>query len=308
MTGARIITKKGRHKSSLDTGLAFYLFISPWLIGFLLFTLLPMLYSLYTAFCDWNGMSAPVFTGLNNFKTMFTADKKFWVSVKNTFTYALAAVPLNLLLALFLAQILNKRLPGTGFFRSVFYVPSVIAGAAVYVVWQYLFDPYSGYINTLLSYVGVIGPKWLTSKLWAMPALILMNTASCGGAMLIILAGLQDIPEDYYEAAVIDGASGRRIFFSITLPLLTPVIFFNMVMGIISALQIFAQPQIMTAGGPVNATYVFALHLYNNAFVYNKFGYASSLAWVLFVIILILSVTVIRSSKKWVHYSEEVDK
>ncbi len=300
---------KGRkRRSSLDTSLAFYLFISPWLIGFFLFTLLPMLYSLYTAFCDWNGMSSPVFTGLSNFKTMFTADKKFWISVKNTFTYALAAVPLNLLLALLLAQTLNKRLPGTGFFRSVFYIPSVIAGAAIYVVWQYLLDPYSGYINTLLSYVGITGPKWLTSKYWAMPGLILMNTASCGGAMLILLAGLQDIPEDYYEAAVIDGAGGTRIFFTITLPLLTPVIFFNLIMGIISALQIFAQPQIMTDGGPVNATYVFALHLYKSAFVYSKFGYASSLAWVLFLIILTLSITVLRSSKRWVHYSEEVDK
>lgn len=298
----------GKRKSSLSTAPAFYLFISPWLIGFFLFTLLPMLYSLYSAFCNWDGMTSPVFVGFSNFSTMFSTDRKFWISLGNTFTYALAAVPLNLIIALLLAHVLNKRLPGTGFFRSVFYVPSVIAGAAVYVVWQYLFDPYTGYLNTLLSYVGILGPKWLTSKYWAMPALILMNTASCGGAMLILLAGLQDIPEDYYEAAVIDGASSQRVFFSITLPLLTPVIFFNLIMGIISALQIFAQPQIMTEGGPVNSTYVFALHLYKNAFVYNKFGYASALAWVLFLIILVLSITVINTSKKWVHYSEDVAK
>lgn len=298
--------RRPKRHASLDTTKVFYLFISPWLLGFLLFTLLPMLYSLYSSFTEWNGITSPTFIGIRNFVDMATKDKKFWLSIKNTFTYALVTVPLNLVLALILAQLLNKRLPGTNVFRSIFYLPAVIAGAAVFITWRYLFDPYTGVLNTLLSYIGVQGPEWLMSKKWAMPALILMNTSTCGGAMLILLAGLQDIPSDYYEAAMVDGASGTRIFFRITLPLLTPVIFFNLIMGIIGALQIFTQPRIMTAGGPANATYVYALYLYDMAFKYTKFGYASALAWVLFVIILALSVFVLGSSRFWVHSNEEV--
>lgn len=295
-----------RRRSPLDTTRVFYLFLSPWLIGFLLFTLIPMLYSFYTAFCDWNGISAPSFAGLRNFEIMFFSDRKFGKSITNTFYYAVCTVPLNLILALVLAQLLNKRLPGSNFFRSVFYIPSVIAGSAVYIVWQYLYDPNLGYINTLLSYIGIAGPPWLNSKGWAMPSLILMNTSTCGGAMLILLAGLQDIPNDYYEAAMLNGASGWQMYTRITLPLLSPVIFFNLIMGIINALQIFAQPQIMTGGGPANSTYVFALHLYNSAFKYAKFGYASALAWALFALTMGLSLFVMGSSRRWVHYTQEV--
>lgn len=300
-------TAKRKKRSSLDTSRQFYLFISPWLIGLVCFTLGPMFYSLYAAFSDWNGVTAPVFTGFANWRRMFLEDELFWRSIKNTFYYACVSVPLNLVVALFLAQMLNKKMPGTYFFRSIFYLPSVVAGVSVYIVWTYLFDPFTGVINDTLYYLGIQGPMWLFDEYWSMPSLIIMNIFTCGGAMLILLAGLQDISTEYYEAAALDGANGFQIFRRITFPLLTPVIFFNLVMSIISSLQIFTQPQIMTQGGPMYSTYVYGLHLYNNAFRYNEFGYASALAWMLFLIIMALSMLVFKSSTLWVHYREGVD-
>ncbi|MGN0803339.1 MAG: carbohydrate ABC transporter permease [Candidatus Faecivicinus sp.] len=286
---------------------AFYAFVSPWLIGFFGFTLLPMLYSLYAAFTDWNGVTAPVFTGLSNFKYLFYTDNLFWKSVGNTFYYACATVPLNMIVALFLAQQLNKRMPGSYLFRAIYYLPAVVSGVAVYLVWQQLYNPVTGVINDILYMLGINGPNWLGDTKWAMPALIFMNVFTCGSQMLILLAGLQDIPQSYYEAAQLDGASSRQIYFKVTLPLLTPVIFFNLIMGVIGALQIYTQPAVMTDGGPINATYVYGMHLYRTAFWYYEFGKASALAWVLFVIILLLSIFIFRSSRKWVHYGGEVD-
>ncbi len=296
-----------RKHSSLDTSRQFYLFISPWIIGFLCFTAGPMLYSLYAAFSEWNGVTSPLFSGLDNWRKMLFDDALFWRSIKNTFYYALVSVPLNMMIALFLAQMLNKKMRGTYFFRSVFYLPSVVAGVSVYIVWRYMFDPFSGVINDFLYALGIEGPMWLFDEKWAMPSLILMNVFTCGRAMLILLAGLQDIPSEQYEAAALDGASNWQVFWRITFPLLTPVIFFNLIMSIIGSLQIFAQPQIMTQGGPMYATYVYGLHLYNNAFRYNDFGYASTLAWALFFIILVLSLVIFKSSTLWVHYQEGVD-
>lgn len=299
-----------RHKHSSferSTARAFYGFISPWLIGFTGFTVIPMLFSLYAAFTEWNGIASPVFTGLTNVKYMLFSDKLFWTSVKNTFYYAAVTVPLNMIVALFLAQQLNKRMPGSTLFRAVFYVPSIVSGVAVYLVWQQLFNPFSGMINDLLALLGINGPAWLTDTRWSMPALILMNVTTCGTQMLILMAGLQDIPKDYYEAASLDGANGYQIYFHITLPLLTPVIYYNLIMGIIGALQIFTQPFVMTDGGPINSTYVYGLHLYKTAFWYYDFGRACTLAWTLFTIILLLSLLIIRTSNRWVHYSQEVD-
>ena len=204
-------------------------------------------------------------------------------------------------------QLLNKRMPLSHFFRSIFYLPSVVAGVAVYIVWSQLYNPFTGIFNDLLSLIGIQGPGWLIDENWAMPSLIIMNVFTCGGQMLILLAGLQDISDAYYEAAALDGASPRQVYFKITLPLLTPVVFFNLIMGIINSLQIFAQPQIMTDGGPMYATYVYGLHIYKTAFVYMDFGYACTLAWGLFILILLLSLFIFRSSRLWVHYREEVD-
>lgn len=286
---------------------AFYAFISPWLIGFFGFTLLPMAYSLYAAFTEWNGVTAPVFSGFSNFKYLLSTDNLFGKSIVNTLYYACATVPINMIVALFLAQQLNKRMPGSYIFRAIYYLPAVVSGVAVYLVWQQLYNPITGVINDFLYMLGINGPNWLGDTKWAMPALIFMNVFTCGSQMLILLAGLQDIPQSYYEAAELDGASKRQIYFKVTLPLLTPVIFFNLIMGIIGSLQIYTQPAVMTDGGPINATYVYGMHLYRTAFWYYEFGKASALAWILFVAILLLSIAIFKSSRSWVHCNGEVD-
>jgi multiple sugar transport system permease protein len=282
--------------------LSFYLFVSPWLAGFCLLTVGPLLFSLYASFTKWTGITPPVFSGGVNFRQMFLSDDRFWKSLLNTFYFAGANVCLTLAVSLTLARLLNQRLPGAYGFRAVFYLPSVVAGVALYMVWAWLYDANLGILNYLLSLIGLRGPNWLLDPRWAMPSLVLMSATFCGGPMLIFLAGLQDVPQEYYEAARMDGASGLRTFFAITIPLLTPVIFYNFVVGLIVALQIFTEPFIMTVGGPMLATYTYGLHLYNTAFRYFNFGYASALAWVLFVIILAVSLGILASARGWVYY------
>ena len=287
--------------------LTFYSFISPWLVGFLVFTLGPMLFSLYAAFTDWDGITAPVFKGISNFKYMFLQDDLFWKSILNTMYFSFVSVPLNLFIALLLATLINRKMFGSYFFRSVFYMPSIVAGVAVFLTWQNLFNPLTGVFNAVLQSFNLNGIGWISDASWAMPSIILMSVTTCGGPMLILLAGLQDIPEDYYESARIDGANNFVLFWKITFPLLTPILFFNLIMNIIGSLQIFAQPWIMTQGGPRYSTYVYGIHLYNNAFRYYKFGYACALAWVLFVLIALFSTIVFKSSKLWVQYTQDVD-
>lgn len=283
---------------------AFYLFISPWLIGFVCITAVPMLYAIYAAFTNWDGINVPNFIGVKNFVEMVTRDKLFFKSLKNTFYYACVSIPLNLTVALLLAMLVNKRYRGHSLFRSLFYLPSVLAGVAIFIVWGNLFSPSSGYINYFLSLIGIQGPGWLQDKNWAMPAIILMNVTTCGGTMMIFLAGLQDIPEDMYEAAKMDGAGKLASFFYVTLPLLSPVIFYNLLMGIIRGLQIFTEPYIMTGGGPVNSTFVYGLLIYNNAFTYMRMGYACALSLVMFAITLVIGIVVMKTSDNWV-YSEK---
>lgn len=204
----------------------FYGFISLWLIGFLVFTLGPMLYSLYASFTDWNGITAPEFAGIKNYVRIFTEDDLLLKSIRNTLAFTLLSVPLNLVIGLILATLLNKRYFGSNFFRALFYMPSVIAGVAIYIAWTYLLNTNTGIFNLWLSKLGIGAVGWLTDPKWAMSSVILVNATSCGGQMLIILAGLQDIPRDYYESAMLDGAGRMKRFFRITLPLLTPVVFF----------------------------------------------------------------------------------
>lgn len=292
-----------RRRSCMDTSREFYMFVSPWVIGFLLFTMIPMLYSVYASFSEWNGVASPVMIGLDNYVKIFTRDRKFIQSLKCTFYYACCTIPLNMMLSIVLAVLLNMKLPGTTFFRSVYYLPCVISGVAVYMVWVYLLRN-TGYINLLLDMFGIIGPDWLNDRAWAMPALILMNTSTCGSQILILLAGLQDIPTAYYEAAMIDGAGEIQQFFRITVPLLTRVIFFNLITGVINALQIFGQAFNMTNGGPANATYVYALYIYDTAFLYFDMGYACALAVILFGITLVLGLFILGTSRSWVHTEE----
>lgn len=286
----------------------FFAFISPWLVGFIAFTLIPMLYSLYASFTQWDGISNPQWTGIQNFIKMFAQDERFLGSIWNTLYYTIVSVPLNIIVALILAVLLNKMLPGTNVFRAIFYAPSVIAGVAVYMGWTYLYGTDTGMINYLLyDWFHITGPQWLQDPNWAMPALIIMNIFTCGSVMLILIAGLQDISPTYYEAADLDGASSLQKFTKITIPMLSPILFYVLIMQMVAALQIFTQPYIMTQGGPMFATYTFGLHLYNQAFRYYDFGYSCALAWILFIIIMFISIVLFKTSKLWVFYREDVD-
>ncbi len=281
---------------------AFWLFISPWLIGLVGLTLGPMLFSLYAAFTRWDGVNSPEFIGLNNFRVMFTSDPDFWPSFGRTFAYAGARVVLGTVLALALAAMVNTRIPGRTFFRTVFFLPAIVTGVPLFVVWIWMLDPTAGILNYVLGTVGIDGPDWLASSTWAIPALVLMSLTATGGAMIIFLAGLQDIPTDLREAATVDGAGWWNRFRNVTVPLLSPVILFNVIIGLIGALQVFAEPYIMTGGGPERSTYFFGLYLYNEAFWYSNVGYASALAWVQFLVIVALTAMVLRFSRRHVHY------
>ena len=297
-----MVASAAERRRRARNALNFYLFISPWLVGFFLLTAGPLMYSFYASLTRWTGISPPQFTGLTNFRQMFFGDDRFWRSLLNTFYFAGAEVVLTLVLSLVLARFVNRRRPGAYVFRTIFYLPSVVAGVAIFMVWAWLYDTNLGILNYLLSLIGVRGPRWLLDPRWAMPSLILMSATFCGGPMLIFLAALQEVPQEYYEAARIDGASVLREFFIITVPLISPSIFYNFVVGLIVAMQVFSEPFIMTFGGPMLATYVYGLHLYNTAFRYFDFGYASALAWILFIIILVVSLGVVVSSRMWVYY------
>lgn len=274
------------------------------MIGFFVFVLGPVLYSLYTSFTEWNGITAPELKGIVNYLKIFLEDDLVGKSILNTLAFTIVSVPLNLLIGLILATLLNKRYFGSNFFRALFYMPSVMAGVAIYIAWTYLMNTNAGIFNLWLSRLGIDAVGWLSDPKWAMSSIILVNATSCGGQMLIILAGLQDIPKDYYESAMLDGAGPFQRFFRITLPLLTPVVFFNVIMSIIAGLQVFTQPWILTQGGPLNATYVYGIHLYNNAFRYYRFGYSCAMAWLLLVVVLGITGLVFKSGGKWVFYRD----
>jgi multiple sugar transport system permease protein len=285
-----------------------YIFISPWLIGFIVFTLGPMIASLVLSLTRYNITSPPVFIGLANYIKLFTGDPKFWHSLGVTLRFALVAIPLNLVIGFVLALLLNQNVPGVAFWRTVFYLPSVIAGVAVAILWSLIFNPRFGILNWLLSLVRIDGPGWLASPDWAVPALVIMSLWSVGGGMIIYLSGLQSIPTALYEAAELDGANARQKLFFITIPLMSPVIFYNLVIGIIATFQYFTEVYVITAtadtglGGPLESTLFYNVYLYSNAFRYLNMGYASALAWVLFVIVLVLTLLVFRSSALWVYY------
>lgn len=281
-----------------------WLFASPWIIGFLLWTVGPMLASLVIAFTNWDLITSPTYVGLKNFATMVT-DDLVWKSLQVTTVYALVSVPLHIVFGMMLALLLNAGVRGQRFYRTAFYLPSVLSGVAVALLWRWLFSTEFGLFNLLLSYVGITGPSWLGDPQWAMPSLILMSLWGVGAGTIIYLASLQGIPTDLYEAAEVDGATAWTKFWRITLPLMTPVLFFQLVTGFIVALQVFTQAFIMTSGGPNNATLFYLLYLYRNAFEYFRMGYASALAWVLFIYILVLTLLIYWSSNRWVYYEGE---
>lgn len=278
------------------------LFISPWLIGFLLFNLYPLVASFYYSFTSYNVLSAPEWVGTENYRELFFKDSLFFVSLKNTLYYVIVAVPLYLIVGVFLAILLNLKIKGMSFLRTMFYIPSIVPIVATAILWRWIFNPQIGLMNALLTKIGLPTIGWLTDPFWAKPSLILMGLWGIGGGMVIYLAGLQDIPQELYDAADVDGANWWQKTVKITIPMISPVIFFNLIMGMIGAFQYFTQAYIMTNGGPLNATLFYSLYLYQNAFTFFKMGYASAQAWILFIIVLLATVLVFKSSAKFVFY------
>jgi len=284
---------------------SFYILILPWVIGFLVFLAYPMLRSLYLSFTSYNLLSPPEWVGLRNFQRIFS-DEDFWQSLKVTLFYALGSVPGGTIIAMALAMVLAQKLRGVNFWRTIFFLPSILSSIAVAVLWLFIFRPQDGLLNMMLGVFGIKGPDWLLSESWALPALILMSWWSVGGQIVIYLAGLKGIPEVLYEAAEIDGATSLTKFRYVTLPMLSPTIFFNVVLAIIGALQVFDVGWVMTRGGPNKATLFYMLNLYERAFQLGQMGYASALAWILFIIIMIITLLVVRSSAAWLYYEAEV--
>lgn len=263
--------------------------------------LYPMVASIYFSFCDYSVLQSALFIGLENYIELF-GDKVFRVSLGNTLFYAFFALGLGLVVSIGEALLLNMKVKGMAFHRTIIFLPSLVPVVALSVLWMWIFNGESGLLNAILEGVGLPTPNWLGSEDWAMPALILMSLWGIGHPVVIYLAGLQDIPRELYEAAEIDGAGSWDRFWNVTLPMLTPVVYFNVVMGIIGTFQVFAQPYIMTQGGPGRATYFYALALYDYAFMDLRMGYASAMAWILFMIILGLTLLATRVSQKWVQY------
>ena len=284
---------------------AFYLTISPWLIGFVLLTVGPMLYSLYISFTRYDLLSAPEWAGLYNYLEKMPNDPRFWQSLKVTAIYTAAYVPLEMIGGLMLALLVRNRVRGIKVFRTIFYLPTVLAGVAFAVVWLLLLNPRGGLVNLGLKAVGISGPRWLLDPDWALFSLLLMSFWGWGRAMVIYLAGLQSIPGEIYEAAAIDGASRWDSFWRITIPMLSSTIFFNLILSVIGTFQTFTNAFVATDGGPLDATLFFVLYLYKQGFNLRNMGYASALAWVLFVIILVFTLLIFRTQDFWVFYAGE---
>ena len=282
----------------------FYLYTAPWLIGFFVLTLYPIVYSFYLMFTDMNLTGVGKFIGLENLKYAFTDDPLFIKAFINTLKYVVMFVPSSIILAFFVALLLSKKVKGLGFFRTAFYIPYITSGVAVTILWGWIYQKDYGIINYVLSLFGIKGVNWLGDKNIAMISIVILSLWTIGNNIIIMLAGIQDIPQSYYESAQIDGAGAIRQIFSITLPLCTPTIYFNLIVTIIAAFQVFQQPLILTNGGPLNSTYTAAIHMYNNGFLYGKMGYASMMAWSLFVVIMVITLIVISTSKYWVFYDD----
>ncbi|MHB0855933.1 MAG: carbohydrate ABC transporter permease [Anaerolineae bacterium] len=293
-------TNRGR-----DT-LSFYAFISPWALGFLVFTLLPIVASLALSFTNYDMILVPKFRGLANFQELFK-DPLFYRSLYNTVYLVFFAVPLGMIVSFTIAMLLNQKVWGMAAYRTAYYMPSVIPIIASAALWMYLLQPQWGLVNGFLKSIGLPGPGWLASEVWSKPALIMLMVWGSGGTMIIYLAGLQDIPESLYEAAHIDGANGWGRFMHITVPLMTPTIFFTLVMSLIGTFQVFSVVFVLTdgMGGPVNSTLVYLVYLYRNAFAFFRMGYASAMAWVLFVIVLVLTLMQFKMASLWVYYEVE---
>jgi len=315
---ARVQRPAKRQRGRLLRGEAVtgWLFVTPWVVGFVAFTLGPMLFSLYTSFTEYNIIRAPEWVGLRNYENIFLRDDFFWISLQNTFWMVAVKTPIVIVLALFIAVLLNMDLPGTRFFRTIIYLPTVLSGVAAIFLWEWILEP-NGLLNSGLELFGLQGPAWFSNPTWTKPALVIMGLWWIGTDVIIYLASLKGIDKTLYEAAAIDGASGWAKNWYITVPLLTPTTFFLLVTNIIGTFQIFTtvyvlttDPNISTLGGPGHSMLFYVLYLYKYAFGDSQvpgtsglaMGYASALAWILFLIILAVTLIQLRLSKRWVHY------
>lgn len=303
-----------RRSQAWREAVTFYLCVAPWVLGFLLFTLGPMVASLIISLTDWDLLTPlrqATFRGLQNYVRILSQDEDFRQALKVTITYAIFAVPLRLSVALILAVLLNEATKAVGLFRTIFYLPAIVASVAAAVLWQWILNPVYGPVNGALNLFGIQGPRWFSDPRYALWGLIIMSAWGVGGEMLIFLAGLKGIPRHLYEAAQIDGASRAVRFFRVTLPMLSPTIFFNLVMSVIGTFQTFDTAYVISTaragnlGGPLKSTLFYMLYLYRRAFGDFKMGYATALAWLLFMIIMILTLIVQRTSRLWVYYEAE---
>lgn len=295
--------KRSRWSLARREALWAYAFITPWIIGFLIFTVGPMLASLFFSFTEYDIVSAPRWIGITNYVNLFQ-DALFWHSLNVTFKYAVIALPLGLIISYLMAVLLNSKIRGINVWRTIYFLPSVIAGVAVALLWSRIFDPKFGILNPFLAQFGIKGPGWLSDPQWAVPALVIMSLWSVGGNIIIYLAGLQGVPTDLYDAAKVDGATALQRFRHVTLPMTTPVIFYNLILGLIGTFQYFTEVYVLTngTGNPARSTLFYNLYLYQNAFRYFHMGYASTMAWVLFIIVLGITLLIFRSSDAWVYY------
>lgn len=306
--GVRSIPAKRWLSRGTREAITGYLMASPWFIGFLVFTAGPILLSLYYSFTTYQITTPPKWIGLTNYRILFMNDPKFRTSLYNTAYYAVFVVPLSVINGLTLATLLNQPIPGRSFFRTVYYLPSVVSGVANAMLWLWVLNPKYGLINSALAWFGIKGPLWLTSAEWAKPALILMSLWGVGGTMVIYLASLQNIPQHLIEAAEIDGANSWQRYWKVTIPLLSPTIFFNMVTSTIGSFQVFTQAYVWTTGGgstgagPRDSLLFYVLYMFTRTFSELRMGYGSAMAWILFVIVLILTLIQFRFARTWVYY------
>lgn len=281
-----------------------YFYLAPTIIGLFLFSAGAVIMSFLISFTKWDIINPPKFVGLQNYIIIFQSEL-FWKVFGNTFYYVILNVPPSIVIPLIIAVLLNQRLKGINIFRSIYFLPVISSIVAVALVWSWLYNPEFGLINYVLKkFFNIDGPRWLEDENWAMPAMVIMNVwKSMGYNMVLFLAGLQNIPDSLYEVSEIDGASGIKKFFNITLPLLSPTTFFVFIITIISSFQVFEQTYILTKGGPANSTLTLSYYIYQNAFLYLRMGYSSALSYILFGIIFIITLLQFKYQKKWVHYN-----
>jgi multiple sugar transport system permease protein len=278
------------------------LFTAPIILGLLGFTAYPIAASVYYSFTDYSILRPGSWVGLDNYVGLFTDDRHMWISLYNTAYYVVFAVPLGILFAFALASLLNTKIHGLAAYRTIYYLPSILPVAATSILWVWIFNPQYGVLNTLLAYAGIVGPGWLIDPTWSKPSLILMSLWDVGGTMVIFLAGLQGIPTELVEAAELDGAGRASKLLHITVPFMSPYLLFALVTGLIGSFQYFTQAYVMTNGGPVESTRLYTMYLYENAFQFHKMGYASAMAWILFLIIVAASFLTFRTAARRVYY------